>query len=261
MEDPRSGLFRELIRILKLIKRKQGEVAYILENVDTKDDTREAVKLAEEEIRGELGAGVAWDAALNGSRTHHTRRYWQNVLPEAVLQFELSMMGWPRPRLVQDILEPTRLPAPVRHPDHETQYSCNKVAEARQAWPTLVAYNQARGFKMEEGIEGPGMVFDQLKGVGEEPTALERELAMGFMAGATASGEVTERQRKRALGNAMDLNALHWLVDTMHRYLEKNWLERRRDHAARADSKTREDEIKEEESDILLDHLEEEARE
>ncbi|CAI7831450.1 unnamed protein product [Closterium sp. NIES-54] len=125
------------------------------------------------------------------------------------------MMERLRVRLVQEILEPARLPARVRHPDHETQFPCNKVGEPRQAWPTLVAHNQAKGFKMEGGREGPGMVFDRLKGIWEEPTALERELAMGFMARATASGDVTERQRKRALGNAMDLNALHWLVAYM----------------------------------------------
>ncbi|CAI7806362.1 unnamed protein product [Closterium sp. NIES-53] len=192
MEDPRSGLFRELIRILKLIKQKQGEVAYIVENVDTLDDNREEVKQAEEEIRGELGAGVAWDGAQNGSRTHRLRMYWQNVVPEAFLQYELSLMERPRPRLVLDILEPAKLPTPVRHPDHETQYPCNKVGEPRQVWPTLVAVEEAGGFKMENRVEGPGMVFYRLKGAWEEPTVLERELAMGFMARATATVEVTE---------------------------------------------------------------------
>ncbi|CAI7886383.1 unnamed protein product [Closterium sp. NIES-54] len=203
-EDPRSGLFRELVRVLKMIKRKQGEVAYIVENVDTRDDGREAVKREEEEIRAELGAGVAWDAAQNGSRAHRPRRYWQNVIPEAAVLYELSMMERPRARLVQDILEPARIPAPVRYPDHEMQYPCNVVGKPRQAWPTLVAHDQAKGFKIEGAREGPRMVYDSLKGVWEEPTALERELAMGFMAGATASGDVTEQQRKRALGNAMD---------------------------------------------------------
>ncbi|CAI7758131.1 unnamed protein product [Closterium sp. NIES-53] len=206
-EDPRSGLFRELVRVLKMIKRKQGEVAYIVENVDTRDDGREAVKRAEEEIRAELGAGVAWDAAQNGSRAHRPRRYWQNVIPEAAVLYELYMMERPRARLVQDILEPARIPAPVRYPDHEMQYPCNVVGKPRQAWPTLVAHDQAKGFKIEGAREGPGMVYDSLKGVWEEPTSLERELAMGFMAGATASGDVMEQQRKRALGNAMDLNA------------------------------------------------------
>ncbi|CAI7765399.1 unnamed protein product [Closterium sp. NIES-54] len=100
-EDPRSELFRELVRVLKMIKRKQGEVAYIVENVDTRDDGREAVKRAEEEIRAELGAGVAWDAAQNGSRAHRPRKYWQNVIPEAAVLYELSMMERPRARLVQ----------------------------------------------------------------------------------------------------------------------------------------------------------------
>ncbi|CAI5521023.1 unnamed protein product [Closterium sp. Naga37s-1] len=89
--------------------------------------------------------------------------------------------------------------------------------------------------------------------------ALEREPAMGFLAGATTSTDVTEEERRRALGKAMDLNALHWLVATMGRNLERNRLERRRDHVARADPKTRDDEIKEEEAEILLKHLENEA--
>ncbi|CAI7803258.1 unnamed protein product [Closterium sp. NIES-54] len=235
-----EGKGMELIRILKMIKRKQGEVAYIVENVDIRDDMR---------------GGVALDAAQNGSRTHRTRRYWQNVVPEAVVQYELSMMERPRARLVQDILEPGKMPAPVRHPDHETQFPCNKVGEPWQAWPTLVAHEQARGFKMEEGREGPGMVFDRLKGICEEPMALERELAMGLLAAATASVDVTERQRRRALGNAMGLNALHWLVGVMHWHLEKQRLERRRDHVAQAVPKTQQDEIKEEESEILLAHI------
>ncbi|CAI7917303.1 unnamed protein product [Closterium sp. NIES-53] len=59
------------------------------------------------------------------------------------------------------------------------------------------------------GLEIACMVFDQLKGIREEATELERELAMRFMAGATTSTDVTEAQRQRALGKAMDLNALH----------------------------------------------------
>ncbi|CAI7789204.1 unnamed protein product [Closterium sp. NIES-54] len=224
------------------------------------------VKKLEDRYPSQLHAGVVekgaeWDAAQNGSRAHRPRRYWQNVIPEAAVLYELSMMERPRARLVQDILEPARIPAPVRYPDHEMQYPCNVVGKPRQAWPTLVAHDQAKGFKIEGAREGPGMVYDSLKGVWEEPTALERELAMGFMAGATASGDVTEQQRKRALGNAMDLNALHWLVRNLQRHLEKKRLERRRDHAARVNPRTERDDRKQWGAERFLELLEEEARE
>ncbi|CAI7789388.1 unnamed protein product [Closterium sp. NIES-54] len=84
---------------------------------------------------------------------------------------------------------------------------------------------------------------------------------MGFMAGATASGDVTEQQRKRALGNAMDLNALHWLVGVLQRHLEKKRLERRRDHAARVNPRTERDDRKQWGAERFLELLEEEAQE
>ncbi|CAI7876468.1 unnamed protein product [Closterium sp. NIES-53] len=64
MGDERSAQFRDLVRLLKLIKKRQGEVTYIIENMDMADDPRPAVQAANEEITEELlGAGVAWDAA------------------------------------------------------------------------------------------------------------------------------------------------------------------------------------------------------
>jgi hypothetical protein len=47
-----------------------------------------------------------------------------------------------------------------------------------------------------------------------EPTADERELAMGYEVGSTAAWQVTERERCKALGQSMDANALQVLFTT-----------------------------------------------
>ncbi|CAI7819001.1 unnamed protein product [Closterium sp. NIES-54] len=65
---------------------------------------------------------------------------------------------------------------------------------------------------MQDGTPGPGMVYDCTAQEWQKPTALERELAMGFMEDATAHPEVTETERRRALRRAMDLNVMHWLL-------------------------------------------------
>ncbi|CAI7750141.1 unnamed protein product [Closterium sp. NIES-54] len=54
----------------------------------------------------------------------------------------------------------------------------------------------------------------------EEPNANEKELAMGHQWGATAHPEVSEAQRRAALGKAMDLNVMTWILENIHMYLK-----------------------------------------
>ncbi|CAI7777864.1 unnamed protein product [Closterium sp. NIES-53] len=67
---------------------------------------------------------------------------------------------------------------------------------------------------------------------GAEPTALERELAMGFMEDVAAHPEVTEAERRKALGRAMDLNVMHWHVAMIQMYHSQLPCERKRGKAA-----------------------------
>ncbi|CAI7841735.1 unnamed protein product [Closterium sp. NIES-53] len=106
---------------------------------------------------------------------------------------------------------------PVKKGRHETQCPCNKVGAERRAWPTLVAYEKAAGFRMEDGEPGEGMVYDHKKQQWEEPTALERELAMGYEENGTKASGVTEQERRRALGQAMDGQVMRWFVRRMWR--------------------------------------------
>ncbi|CAI7833637.1 unnamed protein product [Closterium sp. NIES-53] len=108
-------------------------------------------------------------------REEYPDQMWEDALP-----YE-SESERPKPRLVSDILEPNRLPAPVTCTDHPSQYQCNEPGKPRQALPTLVSYADARGFRMEGELPGPGMIYDVRKGVWEQPTANEREAAMGHL--------------------------------------------------------------------------------
>ncbi|CAI7782159.1 unnamed protein product [Closterium sp. NIES-53] len=190
MEDPRGASFWDLTRVLRLIRKREREVVFILENFDMADDRRELVRRAYEEITEELGRGVLIDAAQLGSRAHRPRRA------------EWSIGGVPAARLGTDA------------------EASPKTGEPRRAWPTLVSFANARGFVMEGVWPGPGMVYDSRTRRWEEPSANERELAMGHQWGATSHPEVSEAQRRAALGRAMDLNVMTWILETIRMHLK-----------------------------------------
>ncbi|CAI7750296.1 unnamed protein product [Closterium sp. NIES-53] len=171
--------------------------------------------------------------------------------------YRLSLMKRPVTLLVEDILEPGRLPAPVTQPDHPTQFACNEVGKPRQAWPTFVSYGGAAAFKMHGDEPGPGLVYDCQAGEWQEPTALERELAMGFMEDATAHPEVSEEERRRALGRAMDLNVMHWLVATIRMWHSQLQWERKRDKAAAVQPPTERSAAKEALARAMLGEIQE----
>ncbi|CAI7795347.1 unnamed protein product [Closterium sp. NIES-53] len=201
---------------MKLVKSKQGPFSYIVENLDVADDERALVKEAHRAVTSELGHGVAWDAARTGARAHRVRRYWQNVIPELEVREQLARMQCPMSRLVQDILEPGHRPAQVTVPDFKAQYPCNEVGAPRQAWPTITASAGSYAFSKKRDQPGPGMVEVVATGEWEEPLAVERERAMGYLRNATAAPGVTEEARRRALGGAIDQHALVWLIRGIH---------------------------------------------
>ncbi|CAI7879932.1 unnamed protein product [Closterium sp. NIES-53] len=168
-------------------------------------------------ISRQLGKGISCDAARAGSYAHRLRMYWQNVIPVLKLKEEVEGVKRATGRRVLDILEPGRTPAPVCQKGYSKHYPCNQVGRDRRALPTLVSYVGATGYKWEGGRPGPGLVYDHRKGRWEEPTALERELAMGYGENVTAAPGVSEEERRRALENAMDGYMMRWLVQRMWR--------------------------------------------
>ncbi|CAI7850249.1 unnamed protein product [Closterium sp. NIES-54] len=217
LQDERTGLIKKLLEVMAWIREEGEKYTYILEHVDMKGDPREPVRAMREMVKAQLGKGVSWDAALHGARCHRSRCYWQNVLPEEDLRARLFRVERDDRRIVEDILEPGRVAAPVWKPDHPLQHHCNRIGEARRALPTLVAYPGARGLVEMDGQPGLGMTYDHKRKRWEEPIALERELAMGYHAGATAAPGVSEETRRAAVGKAIDQHSLRWLIGEMRK--------------------------------------------
>ncbi|CAI7734670.1 unnamed protein product [Closterium sp. NIES-53] len=216
-EDLRTKLIESLFRILEWLQERQGRVAYLLENLDLEGDCREPIQLVRERISRQLGKGISCDAARAGSYAHRLRMYWQNVVPVLRLQEEVEGVKRATGRRVLDILEPGRTPAPVCQKGYSKHYPCNQVGRDMRALPTLVSYVGAASYKWERVRPGTGLVYGHRQGRWEEPTALERELAMGYGENVTANLGVSEEERRRVVGNAMDGYMMRCLVQRMRR--------------------------------------------
>jgi hypothetical protein len=108
---------------------------------------------------------------------------------------------------VDDILDDHRVALGVSKDDESPLALVNKMGAPRAALPTFVTYLGSFAFR----ARGPGMVWDANSQTHEEPTADERERAMGFLTGTTAAHDLTEGQRRFLLGQAIDLNTLVWV--------------------------------------------------
>jgi hypothetical protein len=67
----------------------------------------------------------------------------------------------------------------------------------------------------------PGSIWDcsnPAAAFWDEPSAIEREIALGYEPGSTAAEGVTEQQCRSALGQCIDANALQVLMAIWYRY-------------------------------------------
>ena len=98
---------------------------------------------------------------------------------------------------------------PVLHDElpHSGRLPVNTAGQPRSAWPTFVSFPQSRAFKPGQ----PGAI--QLPDGGwDEPTATEREIAMGYIKGDTRAPGLTNRHRCGMLGRCIDMNTLQSLL-------------------------------------------------
>ena len=209
LQDPKSSLFWELLRLLRLWKQLQSTpVGYILENVLPLGSGSPEIQKDAQVVQHHLGAPISLDAAAFGSYAHRLRWKWTNLAPSKVLAAALSQVVRPQERYVDYILNKGRRSQPVRVGDRAPFAIVNKVGLARRALPTFVTYPESYAFR--EG--GPGLVWDDTTRSVDEPSADERERAMGFPTGTTAASDLTEAQRRSLLGQAMDLNSLVYFL-------------------------------------------------
>ncbi len=148
-----------------------------------------------------------------GSLAHRARNYWTNLCLPAQLSAALRYAERPANRTVSMALPAHREALPVARSDPVPQFPCNQIGEPRAAWPTLMGRAGSYAFRPGQA----GSVLDYTlpaQPCWTEPTAEEREFALGYLPGSTAAEGVTEQQRRKALGQCIDANALQAIIAT-----------------------------------------------
>jgi hypothetical protein len=108
---------------------------------------------------------------------------------------------------VRKHLEPGRQAQNARHSAAPGKHSVNVPGQPLRAFSTFVTVKGSHAFRPGQ----QSMVHDTYTGLWDEPSALERERAMGFMDNTTCAPSITEADRRRLLGSTMDMHALTFL--------------------------------------------------
>jgi hypothetical protein len=213
LKGNRSSSYFQLLRLLDGLQgsnRSKGNppLGYVLEN--TAFQYHWSPEIAGKDFAAVcdvLGTPVEVDAARFGSRAHRLRNYWTNLGESSKVAAAVVCAERPPGLLVQQILEPGRSPMPVTYASRAPWYPCNKVGQPREALPTLVAYEGSYNFRPRRA----GSIWDESTQQLTEPSALERELALGYVANDTAAKSVSELERRQVLGRCMDANTVQAL--------------------------------------------------
>ncbi|GAQ89453.1 hypothetical protein KFL_005250035 [Klebsormidium nitens] len=220
LEDPRSSLYLEAVRVLATIQRLQRpwghEPGYIFEMVDASDHASPPARWGFQQMElisgGYAGSGIRLDAAKLGSAAHRTRVFWTNLaratdIQERYTQFDRDQV-WDRLD-AQDALDNFRAVQLAAQDDPAVPgyYRVNMKGEPLQGFPTLVATPSSYAFRFQANQPGPGMVYDRNVRKWQEPNADERERIMGMLPGSTRGYNVPEAERRRLIGSATDVRA------------------------------------------------------
>jgi hypothetical protein len=213
LKGNRSSTYFQLLRVLDSIQgaaKAKGSppVGYLLEN--TAFQYHWSPEVAGRDFAAVcdvLGTPLEVDAARFGSRAHRLRNYWTNLGEPGKLAAAVTCAERPPGLTVQQILEHGRSPMPVVYASRPPWYPCNKVGQPREALPTLMAYEGSYSFKPRRS----GSIWNESTQEHTEPTAKERELALGYAADDTAADGISELERRQVLGRCMDANTVQAL--------------------------------------------------
>lgn len=213
LKGSKSSTYYQLLHLLndlQKVGREKGNppIGYLLEN--TAFQYHWSAEVAGKDFAAVcdvLGSPLEVDAARFGSRAHRLRNFWTNLGEPSKVAAAIVCAERPPGLTVQQILEHGRSPMPVVYASRPPWYPCNKVGQPREALPTLMAYEGSYSFKPRRS----GSIWDEASQEYTEPTALERELALGYTANDTAAESVTEQERRQVLGRCMDANTMQAL--------------------------------------------------
>ncbi len=205
----RAALLGDVLRVVRRMQESPGQVppAYILENVAMQHNFRHGhVRWpVYEELVSRLGKPITFDSTSVGSRAHRLRNFWTNLVEPEWANEVFSNLHCPVSEPLETIMGEGRAVQPVG-PDERahSRVPVNRVGSPRKAFPTFTSYPFSRAFRPGR----PGSVWDSIRQQWDEPNASEREAAMGYDLGATEAPGVSDRQRCRLLGQAMDVHSL-----------------------------------------------------
>jgi site-specific DNA-cytosine methylase len=118
LDDHRTGLFTELMRILNAMQSMHREwgrpLGYVLEHVAAGFDKRPKVREHFAAVRGLLGPELVMDAAQVGSRAHRLRAWWTNLEGIPLLRAVMANQTRPPGLFVHQVLRTGRRAKPPR---------------------------------------------------------------------------------------------------------------------------------------------------
>jgi hypothetical protein len=216
LRDSRTKLFEEAIRVVHLVNNiwPGHECAYIFENVDASDHPHDDVRYEfNNVVKRVLGPGFAFDAVAVGSFAHRVRRWWTNLAPGPLIiaMVERKYQRRNPDQYAQRVLEPGRQAQNAHHARAPGKHYVNVPGEPLRAFATFVTVKGSYAYRA-----GQQSLVQTNTGIHEEPTALERERATGFMDNTTRVGPaILEADRRRILGGTMDMHALTFLIGSI----------------------------------------------
>ena len=155
-----------------------------------------------------IGQATIIDAARHGAPAHRLRAFWTNLVDSHMLQAANNLVTRDIRVTVDSILDPHHKAQICLRADQPPFYPANEVGRPLNALPTLVSYPGSYAFRNG----GPGMVINTITHQLEEPNANERERIMGLPPSTTMAPQVSEAQRRRLLGQAIELRCLTFLL-------------------------------------------------
>lgn len=214
LRDNRTSLFYTCVEIVRWIYAQHGPCVWLFENVDATDHRDSQVAHEYNHIvKGLLGHGVAFDAVAVGSYAHRHRRFWTNGIPSALLghmvthTFEKCVPT----QCVSDIIEPHHEARLAAHESVPGNYVVNEIGKPLRAFSTFVTVKGSHAYRNN----GHSLLINTETGDLEEPTANEREAAMGFMVGTTNHAAASEADRMRMRGGTMDIFQMKFLMSAV----------------------------------------------
>lgn len=208
----RAQLLHDLVRILGALQQLQPSQppAYVIENVAFQLHPKPGIAAGDfDTVCSIIGQPATFDAAQFGSLAHRLRNYWSNLAAPKQVAGVLPHVPRATGRTVQLALQPGRESMTAQREEQPPYFPCNQPGATPAAWPTLMASPGSYAFRPQQ----PGSVWDPANGGNwTEPTAVEREVALGYLPGATAAPSLSEQERRALLGQCIDANALQGLM-------------------------------------------------